>query len=340
MSVFRRGDQGSEVLDVQQRLAALGYALAPGELAGWFGPSTEAAIRAFQDLRHLRVDGLVGPDTWMQLVEAGFRFGDRTLYLHSPPFRGDDVRELQRKLNALGFDAGKEDGVHGQRTDLAVREFQRNVGEEPDGMVGLHTIATIQRMRPLEDVPSRAIVREGEELRGMRGSIEGKVIVIDPGNGPADGSEEVRVAMAASVAQELAGLGAKPEILHGDTAAPSDRARAANDLGASLCVSVHLGGGVPEASGPTCSYFGSATTYSPAGRRLAELILEELEREFGRRGRLQRLTVGMLRETRMPAVQVEPLVTTNELEASLIDDEGFPPRVARAVAGGARRFFG
>jgi len=42
----------------------------------------------------------------------------------------------------------------------------------------------------------------------------------------------------------------------------------------------------------------------------------------------------------MPAVQVEPLVTTNELEASLIDDEGFPTRVARAVAGGARRFFG
>jgi N-acetylmuramoyl-L-alanine amidase len=146
--------------------------------------------------------------------------------------------------------------------------------------------------------------------------------------------------MAASVAERLAGLGAKPEILHGDTAAPSDRARVANELGASLCVSVHLGGGVPEASGPTCSYFGSATTYSPAGRRLAELILEELEREFGRRGRLQRLTVGMLRETRMPAVQVEPLVATNELEASLIDDEGFPPRVARAVADGARRFFG
>ena len=164
--------------------------------------------------------------------------------------------------------------------------------------------------------------------------------MIDPGDGPADGPEDVRLAMAASVAEHLAGLGAKPEILHGDTAAPSDRARVANELGASLCVSVHLGGGVPEASGPTCSYFGSATTYSPAGRRLAELILEELEREFGRRGRLQRLTVGMLRETRMPAVQVEPLVTTNELEASLIDDEGFAPRVARAVAGGARRFFG
>src|SRR6266550_618650 len=88
------------------------------------------------------------------------------------------------------------------------------------------------------------------------------------------------------VQQRLAALGAKPEILPGDTAAPSERARVANELGASLCVSVHLGGGVPEASGPTCSYFGSATTYSPAGRRLAELILEELEREFGRRDRV------------------------------------------------------
>ena len=49
---------------------------------------------------------LVGPDTWGQLVEAGYRLGDRTLYLHSPLFRGDDVRALQRKLNALGLRRG------------------------------------------------------------------------------------------------------------------------------------------------------------------------------------------------------------------------------------------
>ena len=340
MRVFGPGDHGPEVLDIQQRLSALGYALAAGELTGAFGPTTEAAVRAFQELRHLRVDGLVGPDTWMQLAEAGFRLGDRTLYRHAPPFRGDDVRELQRKLNALGFDAGKQDGVHGVITDRAVREFQRNVGEEPDGIVGLRTIATVERMRPLEGVPGRALVRESEELREMRGSIEGQVIAIEPGHEPSDGSEAIRMAMATALAEQLGGLGAKPEVLRGEPATPSDRARAANELGATLCLSLHLGPGVPEASGPTCSYFGSATTYSPAGRRLAELILEELEREFGRRGRLQRLTVGMLRETRMPAVQIVPLVPVNELEASLIDDEGFAPRVARAVAGGARRFFG
>jgi N-acetylmuramoyl-L-alanine amidase len=340
MRVFKPEDRGLEVLDIQQRLSGLGYALAADELTGWFGPSTEAAVRAFQDLRHLRADGLVGPDTWMQLVEAGFRLGDRTLYLHAPPFRGDDVRELQRKLNALGFDAGKQDGVYGPITDRAIREFQRNVGSEPDGMVGLQTIATVERMRPLEGVPGRALVRETEQLRDMRGSIEGRVIAIEAIDGSDEDREGVGPAMAAALAERLGALGAKPEILPDEPATPSDRARAANDLGASLCLSLHVGPGVPEASGPTCSYFGSATTYSPAGRRLAELILEELEREFGRRGRLQRLTVGMLRETRMPAVQIEPLVPANDLEASLIGDDGFAPRVARAVAGGARRFFG
>ena len=109
--------------------------------------------------------GHVGPDTWGQLVEAGYHLGDRTLYLHSPNFRGDDVRALQRKLNVLGFDAGRQDGLFGPNTDRALREFQRNVGEYPDGIAGPHVITTLERMRPQESGPSRALIREEEELR-------------------------------------------------------------------------------------------------------------------------------------------------------------------------------
>ena len=54
-----------------------------------------------------------------------------------------------------------------------------------------------------------------------------------------------------------------------------------------------------------CAYFGSATTHSPAGKRLAELVAEELERELGSAGRLEGLTHAILRETRMPAVQID-----------------------------------
>lgn len=341
MRIFRLGDEGTEVLDIQQRLVSLDARIDPSELEGRFGPSTDAAVRAFQARRNLRVDGLVGPDTWGQLVEASFELGDRTLYLHAPPFSGDDVRALQRKLNALGFDAGREDGVLGGETDHAVREFQRNVGDESDGVVGLHTIETLERMRPIEDLPSRALVREAEELRQMRTTIEGQVIAVDPGHGPEPGVPDMHLTMARALAEELAALGAKPQLLRSEDEDPSppDRARTANELDAAVCVSLHLASGGPESSGPTCSYFGTATTHSPAGRHLAELTLEELEREFGCRGRLQRLTSSIFRETRMPAVQIEPLFVTNEHEAHLLADTAFASRVGRAVAAGVRRFF-
>ena len=166
MDLIRRGTRGEDVRDVQHRLLAAGLRIDPDELDGAFGASTEEAVRGFQRARGLPPDGIMGPDTWGQLVEAGYRLSDRTLYLRSPAFRGDDVRALQRMLNALGFDAGKEDGIFGPRTDRAVREFQRNVASRVDGIVGLDTVHAISRYRPPVDAPSRAVVREGEAARG------------------------------------------------------------------------------------------------------------------------------------------------------------------------------
>ena len=120
---------------LQAHLRRLGYFA--GALDGHFGEFTDRAVRAFQTSRGLLVDGKVGPDTWGRLVEAGWRLGDRTLYLRSPNLRGDDVLDLQHRLNELGFEVGKEDGIFGRRTQAAVVDFQRNVGEGADGIVGL-----------------------------------------------------------------------------------------------------------------------------------------------------------------------------------------------------------
>jgi N-acetylmuramoyl-L-alanine amidase len=314
--IFRRGDAGAEIADIQQRLSALGFAIDAGEI-GSFGTSTDEAVRAFQGRRRLRVDGRVGPDTWGQLVEAGFRLGDRTLYLHAPHFRGDDVRGLQRKLNALGFDAGREDGVHGVATDRAIREFQRNVGDEPDGVVGLHTIETLERMRPIEDAASRAVVREAEELRSVRGGIGGRVVAIDAG-----GDDVGALAIATALAERLATLGAKPALVH-DVEGSS--AQAANDLEADLCLSLHT---TTSGGGPSCAYFGNERTHSPAGRQLAETILGRLDALMGGPGTLERLTAAMLRETQMPAVLVElPSFGTDAQP------------LAEAIAEGVRGFF-
>lgn len=339
MHVYRVGDRGPEVIDIQARLIALGAVLDDAEHDGTFGSTTEAAVRSFQTERHLLVDGLVGPDTWEQLVEAGWQLGDRTLYHRAPLFRGDDVRELQRKLNALGFDSGKEDGLYGPRTDGALRLFQRNVGDEPDGIVGPHTLSVLRRMRPLDAVPSRALVREREELTATRGPIEGRVIAVDVGDGRDD---DIHRRAAQALALALQAVGAEPRllVLGHDAAAPSDRARLANEAGAAASITVELTTGDHEGGGgPVCSYFGSRTTHSPSGLVLAQLILEELEAELGLSGRLRPLTIAPLRETRMPAVQVEPLNGSGETEQKLLSDPDLPLRVARAVAAGVGRFF-
>lgn len=59
---------GTTVLDLQQRLKALGYA--PGRLDGVFGDATAGATRAFQRDAGLVVDGVVGPDTREALKKA------------------------------------------------------------------------------------------------------------------------------------------------------------------------------------------------------------------------------------------------------------------------------
>ncbi len=218
MQTLSRGARGEAVRDIQARLAGLGYLIDPWE-HGEFGASTERSVREFQQRRRLMVDGKVGDDTWNELVEAGYSLGDRVLYLRYPFYRGDDVRALQAGLNLLGFDAGREDGILGERTERAVLDFQRNVGLPPDGIVGTTTVDALRRLRPLAPGPGRADVREGEALRRLSATLEGARIAIDPGHGPGDTGEvgpggtlesEATLWLAMALAEELRSRGASP----------------------------------------------------------------------------------------------------------------------------------
>ena len=60
--------RGPEVLAVQQKLTALGYD--PGVLDGAYGPTTAAAVTAFQKASKIEVDGVVGPETRKTLTAA------------------------------------------------------------------------------------------------------------------------------------------------------------------------------------------------------------------------------------------------------------------------------
>lgn len=64
-SAYREGDEGNDVMQIQSRLATLGYSV---DADGDFGPATTAAIQAFQRDRGLEADGLVGAMTYKALM--------------------------------------------------------------------------------------------------------------------------------------------------------------------------------------------------------------------------------------------------------------------------------
>lgn len=144
---IRQGDRGPAVEDVQRRLLALGYDLGPTGVDGVFLGATLSAVRSFQQGRELAEDGIVGPATWSGLVDATFTLGDRLLYVRFPYFHGSDVRLLQGALNALGFACGEPDGIFGVFTERAVREFQANIGQTPDGIAGPETVRAILQLK-------------------------------------------------------------------------------------------------------------------------------------------------------------------------------------------------
>lgn len=53
--------------------------------------------------------------------------------------KSNEVKTLQRLLNALGYDCGKVDGIFGSKTLIAVKEFQTKQGLTVDGIVGKDT---------------------------------------------------------------------------------------------------------------------------------------------------------------------------------------------------------
>jgi N-acetylmuramoyl-L-alanine amidase len=352
VNVIRPGDSGDDVRDVQARLAALGHRI-DGDEAGAFGPATEAAVRTFQQARGLVVDGIVGAGTWTELVDAGYALGDRTLYLHYPYLQGDDVLVLQRRLDALGFDPGRHDGILGDRTDRALRDFQRNVGLPVDGIVGATTIQALDRLRTGVEGPSRASVREAESVNRLETSLLGARIGIDPGHGPHEPGgvgprglteAEATFAIASDLARELTQRGAEPVMLRGEADDPTIRERAlrANTDGVEVVISVHLNTHAgPGAEGASTYYFGRDDSVSLTGQRLAELMQEELTSRMGLTdGRAHPKSFPMLRETRMPAVQVEPCFITNPREEELLGEEAFRRDIAIAIAEALERYFG
>jgi N-acetylmuramoyl-L-alanine amidase len=344
------GSVGPEVADVQQRLAGLGLPCPDDD--GVFATGTRQVVRTFQQRRGLSADGIVGPDTWRSLVAASYRLGDRMLYVTRPLLHGDDVRDLQRRLNRLGFDCGYDDGLYGAQTFDAVRDFQLNVGVSVDGIAGPETVDLLLRLhRQHQEAPAFA-VREREQLRrAPRSAVAGARVMVDPSHSLGDPGfvspdgvpeHEVTWSIATLVEGRLAALGAHVVLARGPTTSPSpsERAALANEEGVEAILSIHCNGlDSSEARGTAAYYFGAEGTYSDRGRLLAQLAVDGVCTAVGSPNcRTHPSTTALLRESRAPAVLVEPGFLTHPEEGRNLTDARYQRAIAGALAEAMVRF--
>jgi hypothetical protein len=68
MALYRLGSKGDEVKRIQKKLKGLD--LYRGPIDGDYGGGTYGAVKAFQKNRGLKVDGIVGPNTWKALMRG------------------------------------------------------------------------------------------------------------------------------------------------------------------------------------------------------------------------------------------------------------------------------
>ena len=356
MQIYRRGDSGAVVTEIRDKLVRLGLLAAEAAPNDVFDDATDRAIRAFQQDRGLRVDGVVGPETYRALDEAHWRLGDRLLsFTVNHPYVGDDVAMLQQRLLDMGFDPGRCDGIFGHQTEAALREFQRNVGLAPDGTVGPSTLKALERLRRTVTGGSPSERREEEQLRRGSGALSGRVVALDPGHGGDDlggfgndlAEAEVAFDLATRIEGRLGALGVITYLTRGHDNCKDDRERAtlANETGADLLISLHLDAAQSDAPSGVATYFYGATlpdrvVRSAVGERLATLVQREIVARTDLVDcRTHPKSWTLLRLTRMPAIRVDVGYLTNRGDAARLASAEFRDAVAEAVVAAVQRLY-
>lgn len=161
---LRRGTTGPSVVAVQTELNRISqnYPAIPkiSSVDGIFGAQTEAAVRKFQEIFGLTVDGIVGRATWYALVRIyvavtslaelrsqGQRFYANSWALSNPIEFGDQgvkVEHLQYMLSVLSayipqIPSVTVDGIFGTATRNAVLAAQQRFGLPQTGVVNYDT---------------------------------------------------------------------------------------------------------------------------------------------------------------------------------------------------------
>lgn len=196
--LLRLGSTGSAVVHLQQLLDEQGYHLATD---GDFGPLTYAAVRNFQAIHGLAVNGIADSMTMDRLdpltsasqsVSPKIKAAPPNYpagYLHEGD-SGPQVAVLQRDLTRVGYSTHNIDGQFGPETLAAVQAFQQANGLPDYGLVGSLTWNALEKaleaLNTTGEVNRGSISSSGAAVAGLALKYVGAAYVYG-GNSPATG---------------------------------------------------------------------------------------------------------------------------------------------------------
>lgn len=154
---LKRGMEGEAVAAVQQRLIDLKYLA--GTPDGSYGTDTAEAIYHFQKNNGLVRDSIAGETTLKRLFSTAAQENTAEPSAPTPTPEiptatittalmtlgdvNDSVKAMQQRLINLGYLTGMADGIFGNQTYRAVKEFQKANALYADGIAGKKTIAAL-----------------------------------------------------------------------------------------------------------------------------------------------------------------------------------------------------
>jgi len=108
LPTLRYGSTNGQVKNLQERLRSYGIKGSNGkplDVDGKFGANTEAAVKKFQSTNGLKIDGVVGPNTWGLLCQSpdkyncyAYAMNDFTRILSVP---GSTIRDVDKLRSAV-----------------------------------------------------------------------------------------------------------------------------------------------------------------------------------------------------------------------------------------------
>jgi peptidoglycan hydrolase-like protein with peptidoglycan-binding domain len=154
--VLSQGKTGAAVTRLQQRLRQLGYLNANAN--GKFGPMTRNAVIKFQRNYRIAANGIVNRQTWNALLGSSPTQARSSLSTQQ-------VRELQGRLQQLGYLNTSPTGNIGPMTRDAVIKFQRNYRLPVDGIANAQVLDAVRRVftgGSITQQPSRDYLTVGD----------------------------------------------------------------------------------------------------------------------------------------------------------------------------------